>query len=90
MGTDAGMPNNLFGENPKDLEDMVQWGMTPSQAVTAGTLNAAKSIAVDDRLGTVEPGKYADLLVLKRDPIDDITAIQTSLERIMFKGRFLD
>jgi len=90
MGTDAGMPDNLFGENPRDLGYMVEWGMTPSQAIIAGTLNAAKSIAVEDRLGTLEPGKYADLLVLKKDPTKDITAIQTSLDRIMLKGRFLD
>jgi imidazolonepropionase-like amidohydrolase len=89
MGTDAGMPDNLFGDNPRDLEYMVEWGMTPSQAVVAGTLNAAKSIAVDDRLGTLEPGKYADLLVLKKDPLDDISAIRNSLERIMLRGRFL-
>ena len=90
MGTDAGMPDNLFGENPRDLEYMVEWGMTPGQAVVAGTLNAAKSIAVDDRLGTVEPGKHADLLVLKKDPLGDISAIRTSLEGIMLGGRFLD
>jgi imidazolonepropionase-like amidohydrolase len=90
MGTDAGMPDNLFGENPRDLEYMVEWGMTPGQAVVAGTINAAKSIAVDDRLGTVEPGKHADLLVLKKDPLGDISAIRTSLEGIMLGGRFLD
>jgi len=58
--------------------------------VVAGTLNAAKSIAVDDRLGTVEPGKHADLLMLKKDPLGDISAIRTSLEGIILGGRFLD
>lgn len=89
MGTDAGMPDNLFGDNPEDLEHMVEWGMTPGQAITAGTLNAAKSIAVEESLGTLEPGKCADLIVLKRDPIRDISAIRTSLERIMLRGEFL-
>ena len=89
MGTDAGMPDNLFGENPKDLEYMVRWGMTPLQAITAGTLNAARSLAVEDRLGTLEPGKYADLLVLERDPLQEISAIRTSLEKVMLNGRFL-
>jgi len=90
MGTDAGMPDNLFGENPKDLEYMIRWGMTPLQAIKAGTHNAAKSIAVEDKIGTLEPGKYADLLVLNSDPLEDISAIKTSLERIMLNGRFLN
>jgi len=64
MGTDAGMPDDHFGDNYRDLEYMVEWGMTPMQAVTASTLNAAKSLGVDDMLGTVEAGKYADFIVL--------------------------
>jgi len=89
MGTDSGMPDNLFGDNPRDLEYMVKWGMTPSQAITAGTLNAAKSLGVDKVLGTVEPGKYADLIVLNRDPAREITAIRTSLEKVILNGVFL-
>ena len=90
MGTDAGMPDNLFGDNPRDLEYMVEWGMTPEQAVQAGTLNAAKSVGVEDRLGTVEEGKYADLLFLREDPLEEISAIRTSLERVMLNGALID
>ncbi len=61
MGTDAGMPDDHFGDNYRDLEYMVEWGMTPMQAITAGTMNAAKSLAVRINLGTLEVGKYADL-----------------------------
>ncbi len=86
MGTDAGMPDNLFGDNPRDLEYMVEWGMTPEQAVQAGTLNAAKSVGVEDRLGTVEEGKYADLLFLREDPLEEISAITSSLEGVMLNG----
>ena len=89
MGTDAGMTDNLFGENPKDLEYMVEWGMTTMQALTAGTLNAAKSLNIDDKLGTLEPNKYADLLVLGEDPTEDIRAINRNLQKIMLNGRFL-
>ena len=90
MGTDAGMPDNLFGDNPKDLAYLVKWGMTPIQAITTGTLNAAKSIAVGDKLGTIEAGKLADLLVLKKDPTKDIKNIWNSLEKIMLNGKFLN
>lgn len=89
MGTDSGMTDNFFGDNPKDLEYMVRWGATPMQAIVAGTLDAARSVAVDDRLGTVEEGKLADLLVLGEDPTEDVSAIRTSLERIMLNGRFI-
>jgi len=89
MGTDAGMPDNGFSDSYRDLEYMVEWGMTPSQAVTAGTLNAAKSLAIEDRVGTVEAGKFADLLVLGGNPLEDIKNIGNSIEKIILNGVFL-
>ena len=89
MGTDAGMPDNGFNDSYRDLEYMVEWGMTPSQAVTAGTLNAAKSLAIEDRLGTIEVGKLADLIILGRNPLDDIKNIGKSLEKIILNGILL-
>jgi imidazolonepropionase-like amidohydrolase len=89
MGTDAGMPDDHFTDNYLDLKYMVNWGMTPSQAVTAGTLNAAKSLAVDDRLGTLEVGRYADMLVLGRNPLEDISNIWTSREEVFLNGVLL-
>ena len=89
MGTDSGMRDNFFGENTKDLEYMVRWGAIPMQAIVAGTSNAAKSIAVDDFLGTIDVGKFADLIVLKEDPLVDITAIHSSIEKIMLNGLFV-
>jgi len=89
MGTDAGMPDNLFGDNPRDLEYMVDWGMTNEQAVQAGTINAARSLGVDRLLGTLEQGKFADMLVLRADPLEDIGAIRNSLDRVVLNGRFI-
>jgi imidazolonepropionase-like amidohydrolase len=68
---------------------MVRWGATPMQAIVAGTLNAARSVGVDNRLGTVEEGKLADLLLLEDDPTEDVTAVQTRLDRVMLNGRFV-
>ncbi|MFC1802714.1 amidohydrolase family protein [Thermoproteota archaeon] len=90
MGSDAGDPDNLFGDNPKDLEYMVKWGMTPDQAIIAGTLNAAKSLAVDNIIGTVEEGKYADMVVLKKDPLKDISRLRTSLEHVILNGQIIN
>ena len=86
MGTDGGMPDDLFTNNYLDLKYMVEWGMTPSQAVTAGTLNAAKSLAIEDTVGTLEVGKYADLLVLWKNPVEEISSIWTSLEKVILNG----
>jgi imidazolonepropionase-like amidohydrolase len=89
MGTDSGMPDNHFDDNYRDLEYMVEWGMPPKQAVTAGTLNAAKSLGVDDRVGTLKVGKYSDLLVLGKNPLEDIKNIGLSLEEVVLNGVFL-
>jgi imidazolonepropionase-like amidohydrolase len=90
MGTDAGMPDDHFGDNYRDLEYMVNWGLTPMEAITAGTLNAAKSLAIEDKVGTVEAGKYADLIVLNRNPLDDVRNIGSSLRHVILNGVIVD
>ena len=89
MGTDAGMPDDHFGDNYRDLEYMVEWGMTPMEAVQAGTLNAAKSLSVEDQIGTIEVGKRADFIVLGKSPLDDIRNIGKSLEKVILNGVFI-
>lgn len=89
LGTDSGMPGVLFGDNTRELEYMVKWGMTSSQAIMAGTLNAAKVVGAENRLGSIEQGKYADLLVLGKDPLEDVSFIRTCLEKVMLGGRFV-
>ena len=86
MGTDGGMPDDHFSNNYLDLKYMGEWGMTPGQAVTAGTLNAAKSLAIENTVGTLEVGKYADLLVLGKNPVEEISSIWTSLEKVILNG----
>ena len=63
--------------------------MTPMQAMVAGTLNAAYSLGVDIHLGTLDEGKHADLLVLKKDPRKDVSRVWRSLEKIMLNGAWL-
>jgi imidazolonepropionase-like amidohydrolase len=78
MGSDA--VAGLHGENAKEIEWMVKAGMTPGQAIRAATLDAAKLIGWDDKVGTIEPGKFADFIAVQGDPIKDIT----ELERVRF------
>jgi imidazolonepropionase-like amidohydrolase len=68
MGTDTGV--SPHGQNLRELELMVEYGMTPTQALVATTKTAAELMGVDDRLGTLEPGKIADVVVLEGDPLD--------------------
>jgi imidazolonepropionase-like amidohydrolase len=73
MGTDAGTPYNYHGRNAMELVQYVDKGiMDPIRAITASTKVAADAIGLLSQIGTLEPGKQADLLVLNTDPIQDI------------------
>jgi imidazolonepropionase-like amidohydrolase len=72
MGTDAGTAFNYHGENATEMELMVERGMSPAQALKAGTANAADLVGLN--AGKVEEGRYADLVVLPRDPNEDVSA----------------
>jgi imidazolonepropionase-like amidohydrolase len=68
MGTDSGVTPH--GENLMELELMVEGGMTPGQALVATTSTAAELMGLDGELGTIEPRKRADLVVVEGDPFD--------------------
>jgi imidazolonepropionase-like amidohydrolase len=68
------------GTQTKEFEYMVKFGMTPVQAIRAATSDAAQLMGWQDRVGTVEAGKFADLVAVEGDPIADIT----ELERVKF------
>jgi imidazolonepropionase-like amidohydrolase len=68
MGTDSGVTPH--GQNLRELARMVEGGMTPAAALEATTRSAAQLMGVDDDLGTIEPGKLADLVVVSGDPYD--------------------
>jgi imidazolonepropionase-like amidohydrolase len=90
MGTDAG--GYVHGCNPMELELMVHAGMTPMQAILASTRTAAECLEMEGELGTLEPGKLADLLIVDGNPLSDITVLQDRdrLEVIMKGGRGFD
>jgi imidazolonepropionase-like amidohydrolase len=54
---------------------MVQWGMTPLQAIQAATLSASQALGRSD-VGVVEPGRYGDLIAVKADPLRDVTVLE--------------
>ncbi len=74
FGTDGGVYPH--GDNAKQFAYMVQFGMTPMQAIQAATVNAAELIGWKDRVGSIEPGKLADLIAVSGDPLSDIRALE--------------
>ena len=68
MGTDTGVTPH--GENLAELALMVEGGMTPNQALVAATRTAAELMGWDNELGTLEPGKRADLVMVDGDPFE--------------------
>ena len=78
FGSDAGVYPH--GWNGKQFAKMVEWGMTPGQAITAATTAAAELLGWRDRIGSVEPGRFADIIAVAGDPLADIT----ELERVTF------
>ncbi|MFE4969907.1 amidohydrolase family protein [Streptomyces sp. NPDC056660] len=73
LGTDSGVVPHA--RNLLELSHLVDLGMAPLDAVTAGTLNAARLLGVDDRLGSLEAGKMADFVVVDGDPLHDIAVL---------------
>ena len=72
-GTDSGPPARFQGYfEHVELEELVKSGLTPAQALAAGTDTAARCMGLGDRLGTLAPGRAADLVVLSRDPLENI------------------
>lgn len=72
-GTDSGPPARFQGYfEHLELEELVRSGLTPAQALAAGTGIAAECTGLGDRLGTLAPGRAADFIVLSRDPLQDI------------------
>lgn len=72
-GTDAGTSGVVWGYSLHDeLELLVNAGLTSGEALAAATRSAASWLQVDDKLGTIEPGKFADMVLLNANPLDDI------------------
>ncbi len=83
MGTDC--PVAPHGTNLRELELMASHGFTPEQALVAGTSSAAELMGVADELGTLEPGKRADVVVVGGDPLD-LTTLKDRIEQVWKDG----
>jgi len=76
LGTDAGGFDWKGLNQAKEFEYYVQYGMSPMQAIRTGTSVAAELLGWADQVGTIEPGKWADIVGVSGDPLKDITELQ--------------
>jgi imidazolonepropionase-like amidohydrolase len=88
-GTDSGTPGVVIGKGlHKELELMVDAGISPMEAIVAGTRNAADNMAKSSELGTIEPGKLADVIAVSGDPLKDIRNTR-EIKLVMKDGEIL-
>ncbi len=84
FGTDLGVCP--YGSSGKQFAFMVKYGMTPMQAIQAATTNAADLLGHSNEIGSIKPGKYADLIAVSGDPLKDISILE-NVEFVMKEGR---
>jgi len=88
MGSDCGgNESHRHGQNALELECYVRCGMTPMQAITSATREGARVMRMSDDIGTIEPGKLADLVVIDGDPLTDISLVRTGVVGVVQDGR---
>ena len=90
MGSDTGPPGRFSGYFEHwEMELMVEAGLTPMQVIQAATKNSAEALRISKEFGTLEKGKAADLIVLDKNPLDDIRNTRT-IHAVYLAGRKLE
>ncbi|MGI8784636.1 MAG: amidohydrolase family protein [Acidobacteriota bacterium] len=90
VGSHSGVPHAERGwAYQREMELLVDSGLSPLEAITAATLQNARFFRIEERLGTIEAGKLADLVLLGADPVKDIAAMR-QIRRVMLNGRWVD
>jgi imidazolonepropionase-like amidohydrolase len=86
FGTDSGISRN--GDNAREFTLMVDRGMRPSQAIAAATINGAALLGRSDSIGSIDRGKFADIIAVSGNPLQDVAILQ-SVEFVMKHGKVI-
>ncbi len=86
-GTDAGAPFNFHSPLTRELRNLHEAGLTPMETIQAATLRAAQLQGVERDLGTVSPGKLADMVIIDGDPLQDVSVLQHRIALVIKDGR---
>lgn len=82
FGTDGGVYPN--GDNALQFAKMVEWGMTPLEAIQAATVNAGQALGRPGDVGALTPGHFGDIVAVAGDPLADVTVLQSP--KVVIKG----
>jgi imidazolonepropionase-like amidohydrolase len=85
-GSDTGVPGTVFGENAGELGHLVSHGLTPEEALLAATRDAASVLGWSDRVGTLEVGRLADLILVEGDPLGEIGVLRDRVQLVVKGG----
>lgn len=90
MGTDSGAPyGSVHGKcQARELELMATRGLTPMETIVAATKTGAECIGIGDQTGTITPGRFADILIVDGNPLEDIRVLQdlSRIKMVMKEG----
>ena len=91
MGSDAATPLNYHGENGLEIHCMEKAGLKPMEALVAATLTASRALGWEARIGSVEEGKLADLLVMDSNPLEDLRRLgdKKSIRAVFLDGKLV-
>ncbi len=84
FGTDSGV--SYHGDNAREFGLMVEAGMPPMEAIYAATINTADLLRISDKAGSISPGKWADLIAVEQNPLEDITTLE-KVQFVMKEGK---
>ena len=87
-GSDCGWGSCPFGDFQAELISMTEFGLSPMDAILTGTRNAAQALGKLDSLGTIEPDKEADLLLVEGNPVEDMECLR-SVAAVILGGRLV-
>jgi imidazolonepropionase-like amidohydrolase len=83
VGTDAGTLFNRHGENSQEIIHLVETGFTPMEAIQSATKIGSECLGMYDRIGTIETGKLADIILVKGDPLRKIRILSDPKKILM-------